>query len=71
MEQLQILFEQIKEAFVQAIDMAVSMEMTQGTIMFLGGIAGILICFLAILLSLAIFPGQRKRMLRKLGQDNA
>lgn len=71
MEKLQILFEQIKEAFIQAIDMAVSMEMTQGTVMFLGGIAGLVICFLAILLSLTLFPGQRKRLLRKLGQKDA
>ena len=69
MEQLQTLFEQIKEAFFQALDMVVSMEMTQGTTMFLGGIAGIIICFLMILISLAVFPGQRKRMLKKLGKE--
>lgn len=69
MEQLQVLFEQIKEAFFQAVDMVVSMEMTRGTMMFLGGIAGIVLCFLAIIISLAIFPGQRKRMLRKLGRE--
>lgn len=69
MEQLQVLFEQIKEAFFRAVDMVVSMEMTRGTIMFLGGITGIVLCFLAIVISLAVFPGQRKRMLRKLGQE--
>ncbi len=69
MEQLQTLFEQIKEAFFQAVDMVVSMEMTQGTIMFLGGIAGIVVCILAILISLAVFPRQRKRMLKKLGRE--
>ena len=69
MEQLQVLCEQIKEAFFQAVDMVVAMEMTTGTMMFLGGIAGILVCFLAILISLAVFPGQRKRMLKKLGQE--
>lgn len=69
MDQLLTLWEQTKEAFAQTLDMVIAMEMTKGTMMFLGGIAGVIVCFLAILISLAIFPGQRRRMLRKLGQE--
>lgn len=68
MEQLSILWQQLQDAFFQALDMLVSMNMTTGTMMFLGGLAGIVICLLAILISLAVFPIQRKRMLKKLAK---
>lgn len=69
MEQLQVLLEQIKESMMAAIDTAVSTELTQGTMMFLGGLAGAMLGMLAILIALAVFPGQRRRMLKKLGKE--
>ncbi len=69
MEQLQNLFNQVKEFLLDAVDMAVTMEMTWGTIMFIGGLVGCVAFLLAIVISLAIFPGQRKRILKKLGQE--
>lgn len=69
MEQLQNMFGQVKDFLMDAVDMAVTMEMTWGTIMFLGGLIGCVAFLLAIVISLAIFPGQRKRILKKLGQE--
>lgn len=68
MEQLSVLWEQLETVFFQALDRLVGMNMTTGTLMFLGGLAGIVISLLAILISLAVFPGQRKRMLKKLAE---
>lgn len=69
MEQLQNLFSQVKDFLMDAVNMAVSMEITWGTIMFIGGLIGCVAFLLAIIISLAIFPGQRKRMLKKLEQE--
>lgn len=68
MEQLQVLFEQMKQAFFQAVDMLVTMNMTQGTVLFLCGIAGIALCIIFLIISFAVFPGQRKRLLKKLAK---
>lgn len=43
--------------------------MTTGSIMFFGGIAGIVIGIILALICLRVFPRQRKRLLDKLGRD--
>ena len=45
------------------------MEMTTGSLMFFGGIAGIVIGIVLALICLRVFPKQRKRLLDELGSE--
>lgn len=44
-------------------------NMSMGNIMFYGGIIGIIISILAILICLRIFPREKKKLLKNLGDE--
>ncbi len=66
LENLRIIFEtavkQLESGF------PVLSELTTGGWLFYGGLAGIMLSIIAILLSFAIFPVKRRRLLKKLGE---
>lgn len=63
-------FEMLKDSFElatqQAFDSLVSLNMTEGTWMFLLGVFGTLFCILNLFICMICFPVKRRRMLRKL-----
>lgn len=67
--QVRELIDQIMQALNQSLDMLVKMELSKGSIMFLGGFVGLAIGILLLIVSLAVFPIQRRRMLKKLKSE--
>lgn len=43
--------------------------MTTGSIMFYGGIAGVVVGVILALICMKVFPGQRKRLLKELSKE--
>ncbi|MGN0408062.1 MAG: hypothetical protein ACI4EJ_07370 [Bacteroides sp.] len=46
--------------------MEISMEITIGSMMFIGGVAGAAICLILFLMTAPVFRKQKKRLLEKL-----
>lgn len=44
-------------------------DMTTGEMMFYGGIGGAGICLLVLIVCIAVFPGQRRKKLKKLSGE--
>lgn len=69
MDQIKELTNQLLQMLRYALDMLIKMELTQGSIMFLAGCAGVVIGVLLLVISLGVFPIRRKRMLKKLKNE--
>ena len=48
------------------LGMEISMEITIGSMMFIGGVAGAAICIILFLMTAPVFRKQKKRLLEKL-----
>ena len=54
------------EEIMNAVNMLSAGEATTGALMALGGCAGLIIAAVALLVCLAAFPGQRRRLFERL-----
>ena len=63
------LIDQMILALNQSLDMLLKLELSRGSAMILGGFAGLVIGIFLLIVSLGVFPIQRKRMLKKLKKD--
>ena len=58
--------EQLKQALLQATEMIGSRDITTGTLLLFGGGVGIAVSIIALLICLAVFPKQRRKLLKRL-----